>query len=188
MTAKVAEFMNDYLAILVSVLIGTLGYSLLFNVKKSRIIYCCIGGTLTTLIYFICAESGFSLLVQNMIPAAIATFYAELMARIVKAPATVFLIPSIIPLVPGGRLYYTMSAMVDGNKLKADVLGGQTVLIAIGLAVGVVLVSVCFYQIASRPRYNIRFERGGQSSDRQKAAENKSGIAGIGKSVQKREP
>lgn len=155
----IAGFMDKYFVMLVSALIGTLGYCLLFNVRKKRIIYCCIGGTLATFIYFICVESGFSLLMQNMIPAAAATLYAEVTARLVKAPATVFLIPSIIPLVPGGRLYYTMSAMVDGNGLKADIFGNQTVLIAIGLAVGVVLVSVCFYQISSRPRYNIRFER-----------------------------
>ena len=33
---------------------------------------------------------------------------AELLARLLKAPATIFLVIGIIPLVPGGGLYYTM--------------------------------------------------------------------------------
>ncbi len=159
MAAVIIRFIDEYFSMLSAVLIGTLGYCLLFNVKRSRIIYCCIGGTLATLISYVCAECGLPLLVQNMIPAAIATLYAELMARLLKAPATVFLIPSIIPLVPGGRLYDAMSAMVDGDRLEAAALGRQTVLIAIGLAVGVVLVSAGFYQIARRPRH-VRFENG----------------------------
>lgn len=42
--------------------------------------------------------------------AAIAvTIYAEIFARIKKTPTSTFLIVPMIPLIPGGVLYYTMS-------------------------------------------------------------------------------
>lgn len=151
-------FFSRYGALIVAAAIGTLGYCLVFNVKRDKIIYGCIGGILSTFLYFACVEAGWSLLIQNMIPAAVVTLYSEILARVVKAPATVFLIPSIIPLVPGGKLYYTMSAMVDGNDIKARIFAEQTLIIAVGIAVGIVIVSLIFYHISHKNiRYKVRF-------------------------------
>ncbi|MBQ1965266.1 MAG: threonine/serine exporter family protein, partial [Clostridia bacterium] len=35
--------------------------------------------------------------------------YAGIMARVLKTPATTFITTSLIPLIPGGSLYYTMA-------------------------------------------------------------------------------
>ncbi len=107
-------FCEKYLVMIMTAALGTVGYCLNVNIKRNKILYGCIGGVLSTFLYCVFAEAGLSLLMQNLIPAAVVTFYAEVLARMVKAPATVFLIPSIIPLVPGGKLYYTMRAIVDG--------------------------------------------------------------------------
>lgn len=152
-------FVQKYAEMIAASIAGTLGFGLLFNVKKSKLLYACVGGMLSIIVYLICVELGFSLLLQNMVPAAFATLYAELMARFVKAPATVFLLPGVIPLTPGGRLYYTMRAIVDGNEPEAAAYGQQTLIIALGIAVGIVLISLIFYQISHRHmRYRIRFD------------------------------
>lgn len=152
------HFIEEYGAMILASAVGTLGYCLNFNVKRNKIIYGCIGGVLSTFLYCVCAESGLSLLMQNMLPAAVVTLYSEALARIVKAPATVFLIPSIIPLVPGGRLYYTMRAIVDGNEIKAEIFAKQTIVIALGIAVGIVIVSLIFYHISHKNiRYKVRY-------------------------------
>ena len=151
-------FLQKYLEMIVTSIIGTFGFCLLFHVKKNKLIYACAGGALSIIVYFVCVEIGLSLLMQNMIPAAVATLYAEIIARVVKAPATVFLIPGVIPLTPGGKLYYTMRAIIDGNESEVDGLGNETVVIALGIAVGIVLVSLVFYQISHRyVRFQIRF-------------------------------
>lgn len=150
---------EKYGVMVLTAAIGTLGYCLIINVKRNKIIYGCIGGVLSTFLYCVCAEAGFSTLLQNLLPAAVVTIYAEVTARLVKAPATVFLIPSIIPLVPGGKLYYTMRATVDGNNLKAKIFGEQTILIALGIAVGIVIISLMFYHISHRNiQYKVRFD------------------------------
>ena len=75
--------------------------------------------------------------------------YAEAVAKLARAPATIFLIPALIPLVPGGYVYYMMSALVL-NKLSTMRHYGQlTAEWAFGLAAGIGLIAV-LHQIASR--------------------------------------
>ena len=115
----IVQFFEKYVVMILTAAVGTLGYCLLINVRRNKIVYGCLGGVVSTFLYCACVEAGLTPLLQNLIPAAVVTLYAEVLARVVKAPATVFLIPSIIPLVPGGRLYYTMRAIVDGDADNA---------------------------------------------------------------------
>ena len=66
---------------------------------------------------------------------------SELMARVMKAPATIFLIVGIIPLVPGGGIYYTMYALLNGDMQLFAQKGAETAACAAAIAVGCSLVS-----------------------------------------------
>ncbi len=66
---------------------------------------------------------------------------AELLARIFKAPATIFLIVGIIPLVPGGGMYYTMEALINSDMQLFVRKGLETAASAGAMAVGCSLVS-----------------------------------------------
>lgn len=155
----IVQFCEKYMVMIVTAAAGTLGYCLLINVKRNKIVYGCLGGVVSTFLYCVCVEAGLTPLLQNLIPAAVVTLYAEVLARVVKAPATVFLIPSIIPLVPGGRLYYTMRAIVDGDADSAKIYAMETIVIALGIAVGIVVISLVFYHISHKNiQYKVRFE------------------------------
>lgn len=155
----IVQFCEKYMVMIVTAAAGTLGYCLLINVKRNKIVYGCLGGVVSTFLYCACVEAGLTPLLQNLIPAAVVTLYAEVLARVVKAPATVFLIPSIIPLVPGGRLYYTMRAIVDGDADSAKIYAMETIVIALGIAVGIVVISLVFYHISHKNiQYKVRFE------------------------------
>lgn len=66
---------------------------------------------------------------------------AEIFARMMKAPATIFLIIGILPLVPGGGMYYTMEALINGNVPLFFQKGLETAASAGAMAVGCSLVS-----------------------------------------------
>lgn len=66
---------------------------------------------------------------------------AEVFARIHKTPATLFLIIGIIPMVPGGGIYYTMEALLNGNMQQFVSQGIKTAASAGAIAVGCSLVS-----------------------------------------------
>lgn len=66
---------------------------------------------------------------------------SEVFARVFKAPATLFLIVGIIPLVPGGGIYYTMDALIGGDMALCFRRGMETAACASAIAVGSSLVS-----------------------------------------------
>lgn len=70
-------FCEKYLVMIMTAALGTVGYCLNVNIKRNKILYGCIGGVLSTFLYCVFAEAGLSLLMQNLIPAAVVTFYAE---------------------------------------------------------------------------------------------------------------
>ena len=139
--------LKEAFIIILSGMIGTVGFSILFKSDKNRIFCNAIGGALTCLLYVICCYCFESIFLQNFFPALFVTAYAEVMARIVKAPATPILACSVIPLVPGGKLYYTTYYFVIGDNAKFDSTLSELLQIAAGLAVGIICISVIVHEI-----------------------------------------
>lgn len=142
----------DYMEALKIVLagtVGTLGFSLLFKSNPQRTLFNAMGGMITCIVYVICCEVFDHEFMQNFFPALAATAYAEIMARLLKAPATPILACSIIPLVPGGKLYYTTYYFVVGQMGLFKYTLTQTLRIAAGLAVGIIVISVIVNEVNS---------------------------------------
>ena len=70
-----------------------------------------------------------------------AAMLSELFARILKTPATVFLTIGIIPLVPGGGIYYALEALINGDMPLFVQQGLKPAASAGAIAVGASLVS-----------------------------------------------
>ena len=138
---------REIFVIVLSGMIGTVGFSILFKSDKKRIFCNAIGGALTCLVYVVCCYFFDEIFLQNFFPALFVTAYAEVMARMVKAPATPILACSIISLVPGGKLYYTTYYFVTSEAEKFDVSLNETLQIAAGLAVGIICVSVIVHEL-----------------------------------------
>ena len=67
--------------------------------------------------------------------------YSEVLARVQKAPVTVYLLTALLPLVPGGGIYYTMERCLKGDTQGFLETGLHTLGLAGALALGVLLVS-----------------------------------------------
>ena len=88
----------------------------------------------------LCAFTG-SDIVQYFAGAVAVALYAEVMARLLKAPATGFLVVGILPFVPGGGIYYTMEYCLSGNTQLFLSTGIHTFGVAGAVAVGLLLAS-----------------------------------------------
>ncbi len=64
---------------------------------------------------------------------------SDICARLMKEPTTIFIIPAIVSLVPGSKLYYTMLAVIEGKLALAAELGTSTLFIAGAIALGLVV-------------------------------------------------
>ena len=120
----------------------TLGFGVLFQIKGRRLVAVAAGGGLGWLFYILLILVIHDEAVTYFVVALSVSLYAEVMARLLKSPAIVFLAPSLIPLVPGASLYYTMSHAFDGNLLQFAEKGLHTVSLAAALALGVILSAI----------------------------------------------
>ena len=131
---------------------GTLGFAILFNSRPRRLFFGALGGGLTWVVYLLLARALTSDFICVALAAAFGAVYAEIMARVCKAPATVFTILSEIALIPGGSLYITMHHLVGGRQAQALQYGMHTLMVALAIAVGIVLVTAFTTSFFSRKR------------------------------------
>ena len=82
--------------------------------------------------------------------AVFATIAAEILARVYKCPATVFLIIGVIAMVPGGALYRTMFYAVSGDWGKFGMQGIKTFLYAVSIAAGIVIATAIWETVKDR--------------------------------------
>lgn len=119
--------------------IGTLGFAILFGIPSNAIFQSAfIGGVGWTFNYLF--SQHFNSLISGAFFGALAVgVIGEAFARYYKKPATVFIIPGIIPLVPGSGMYYTMAALVENNFQNALNKGVETFFIATAISVGIII-------------------------------------------------
>lgn len=123
-------------------LIATFSFSILANIRGKNLVFASLGGGFTWFIYLLSTHYIHSSTIFCYFIASIfAAIYSEVMARVLKTPVTTLIISAIVPLVPGGGMYYTMSESVNGNVTMSLNLGLQTLAIAGTIAIGVFLVS-----------------------------------------------
>lgn len=141
---------KEIITLVLSSMVGTLGFSIFFRSNKSRVFACTVGGMLVILVYAGCVCISDNLFFQNFIPALFATVYAEIMARVMKAPATPILACSAISLIPGGRLYYTTYYFVINDTSNFHRELSEILQVAAGIALGITFISVIVYEINRR--------------------------------------
>ncbi|MGL5647807.1 MAG: threonine/serine exporter family protein [Clostridium sp.] len=137
----------SYVVEIVSCVVGAFGYALMYNVKKDKIVAATIGGFFTITTYVIVSKIYNNILFSTTIASGVITVYSEILARKLKAPATVFLLPGIITLAPGGGLFYTMTGLITGNEAEFHSYGLSTLQTTAGIAIGVIIASLVFYHL-----------------------------------------
>ncbi len=134
--------MREIAVQLLAALLGALGFSLVFGLHKKHLLLASLGGLFTWGVYLLVTRFLPSPFFANLIASVFAVFGAEVLARWQKCPATLFLVPAIIPLVPGSSLYYTMSYAVQNNLEMVHYHGHQLLTAAFAIAAGVSFVTI----------------------------------------------
>ena len=133
---------------------STLAFGIIFNLKGKKLFFASVGGALGWAVYVLAKNSGSSIPASFLFSSIAITIYSEIIARILKTPVTSTLIASLIPLVPGSGVYFTMSYLVENKIEEAVEKGTETILVTVAITVGIVLVSTfsqIYYKIR---RYN----------------------------------
>lgn len=92
--------------------IGAVCFAVLFNVRGSRLGLIALASTLSWLGYVLCDMNGAGLVWAIFCGTTVAGMICEVLARVVKVPVLMLLVPTLIPLFPGGTLYRMMSSLL----------------------------------------------------------------------------
>lgn len=132
--------MQSFLLSCLAAMVACVGFCFTYNLKGSVIFTASLGAAIGWAVFQLLAPVSNDI-AQYFFATIVISIYSEIMARIFKAPVTVFLIIALLPLVPGGGIYYTMEYCINGNMDMFINEGVHTFFIAGALAVGIILVS-----------------------------------------------
>ncbi len=132
--------MIEYITNFFYAYLSTIGFAVLFNAPVSTFIKSGFAGGLGWVIYVFSNGIFESVLVSAFIASLVIAIIGEFFAIVDKNPITVYIIPGIIPLVPGFGLYYTMLSLVERNFGMAANYGTEVLLISIAISGALVIV------------------------------------------------
>ena len=116
------------------------GFTLVFNIHGGGMLICSLGGAMCWLIYLLAGSSIFA----AFLSAAAIGVFSEVMARLRRCPVTGYLLVALLPLVPGGGIYYAMSYCVAGDIQRFLDTLLHTFGMAAALAVGAMMTASLF--------------------------------------------
>lgn len=138
--------------------LGTLGFTFIFNVPLRHIPTASIIGGLGWVTYQIAVFYSSPISIACFLGACTVGLTSDIAARVFKDAATIFVIPGVLPLVPGAGTYNTMLAIVEGDLKLAASTGVQTLSMAGSIALGLLVVGTIL-QIIREAVKNIKSVR-----------------------------
>lgn len=140
-----AEIFTAQLLIrLVTSFICSAAFAVLFKVAPRHLLAAGASGAVAYFVYHLTVGLGGGVFAAGFLSTAAGAAFAEVYARMRRTPVTVILSAAIIPIVPGGDLYYTMQHALSGEGATALEYFVRTMSIALGIAGGIVVVAVAF--------------------------------------------
>ncbi|NLC44322.1 MAG: threonine/serine exporter [Clostridiales bacterium] len=121
--------------------IAAVSFGIMFNIRGVSLILAALNAGLGFFFYSITTVYGYESHIGMLVASISMSICAEILARKRKTPASVFLVPALIPVVPGGAIFQFALNLLEGNNELAFSYGIKTILEAGALAIGIILVS-----------------------------------------------
>ena len=145
-------FTWELLVRLITSAFGSCAFALIFKTDKRHLLMVSISGFFTYLVYHTVSFFGGGFFVASFASTLFAAVFGEACARVFRAPTILYLVTGLIPIVPGGEAYYAMRYLLEKNMDMASVKLLSTGSVALGIASGIVLVSIVVAVWADRKK------------------------------------
>jgi len=114
-------------------------FTVTFHLPPKHMVVGCLGGALGWFIYLVMPFQNDFL--KYFLAAVTITAFSEVMARVCKVPVTIFLTPSLLPMVPGAGMYYTMQYCLQRNDVLFMSTAFHTLALAGALVLGIMTIT-----------------------------------------------
>ena len=128
-------------------LMASTGFSVTFNIQLKDIGFAAIGGVIVRIVYILFQLAIPYRFIFTMLAAFFAALYSEILAIVKKEPSTLYLYPSIVPLIPGDLFYYVALGIVWGNGTLISTYGPNLALSLMGISLGFVICSTVVHYV-----------------------------------------
>ena len=115
-------------------------FSITLEVNKKFIIYAGITGAIGWIIYYVLVYIGISVTIASLISAIIIAMVSYIFSKLFNVLTTLFLIPGILPIVPGIAMYRMVYYFFSNNMQEAKFYLFQAITIAGAIALGIFIV------------------------------------------------
>lgn len=122
-------------------ILASLGFAIVFQIQKKDLLMAGIGGGVTRIFYLIFMAFIPSRIVYVALAAVVAALFAEIVSGIKHVPATYFMYPTIVPLIPGDLFYYMCVGLITRNSEMFATNLRECTLALVGLSIGFVVCS-----------------------------------------------
>lgn len=119
---------------------GTLAFAITMNIPRKCLLYITAGSFISCISERVLSQY-YNDFIACFCAMILAALFCEIVARKIKTPTTVLLIPCIIPLLPGGAIYYTMLYAIRNEIPLAKEYALSTLLTGLGIALGAAIES-----------------------------------------------
>lgn len=120
---------------------ATVGFAVFLNAPKSTLISSGLTGGLGWSVFYYLSKSTGNNILANFIAALLVSYISEMLARKLKQPAIVFVIPGVIPLVPGLGMYNTMLYLIQNDYNNAIAKGADVLFVGGAISLGILVVT-----------------------------------------------
>ena len=128
----------------ISAFFASAAFAILFYLPKKYIIHAGMTGSFCWFIYLIVNKVANDKVLATFAATLVVAITSHILARILKTPVTLFLIPGIICLVPGGGMYQIVQSFIDNNTVMTQHYFNETLQIAGAIALGIFIVDTFF--------------------------------------------
>ena len=128
----------------ISAFFATAAFSVIFFLPKKYIIHAGISGSFGWFIYLISMKLMKDKVLSTLMATLFIALVAHILARVLRTPVTMFLIPGIIPLVPGAGMYQIVRSIVENNVNETASYFFQTLQVAGAIALGIFIIDTLF--------------------------------------------
>jgi uncharacterized membrane protein YjjB (DUF3815 family) len=129
--------------------LATMAFAVITNVPRRALIWCGFSGAAGWMIYWATMQFGGSAVFGTLLGSLGVAYVSNLFSKKFKMPVTIFNIPGMVPLVPGGLSYQAIRNLATESYGEAANAAVQVVMLAGAIALGLVLSEVFNHNIRS---------------------------------------
>lgn len=138
---------------------AVLSFGLVLDIPGKYLGWSGAAGAICWVVYILVKGAAGSTVWAVFLSSLAVALIGHLLARILRAPVSVFLIPGILPLVPGTSIYHCVYHIIWSNKEQSTYYLVETMQIAGAIAMAVFLMDSIFKMIKGKRKNAERWKR-----------------------------